>query len=332
MTHKNPPPTDRQGFTEGDLTIQSADGVNFKVRSSILYEASPVLSNLFKGRNNDDIVQLSETAEVLALMFTFIYPRPTPIINSMDLMNEAVRVANIYQLDSMKARLREQLVLPDSPVSVHTNPFGALCVAATHGFTREAELAAQNASKQCNFGQGEDLAKLVNATQNPATAQLVKLTGIPLVKTRILVDILFRFERAPMKLKNVDALVCPNCRGAYRNYVRQSSPEWQARWALWMFDELKDRPVSEWESYFGALNIRKAFRQPHLSLDVYLYTKGLEYRTCTCIEVIGSSANTAALKSWLGRVHKHLITLLAPVAELEAAESKGAGEVQIDAK
>ncbi|KDN40283.1 hypothetical protein RSAG8_08193, partial [Rhizoctonia solani AG-8 WAC10335] len=254
-------------------------------------------------------------------MLKFIYPKPTPIIKSMNDMNDAVRVASIYQLDSMKCRLREQLVLPESPVSVHTNPFGALCVASTHGFIPEAKLAAKNASKQCDFGKGEDLTQLVNATQNPSTAELVKLTGVPLVKTRVLVDVLFHFERSPMKLhSNIDALVCVNCRGAFRNYSRQSSPEWQARWALWIFDEIKDRPISEWEPLFNPLNARKAFCQSHLSLTTYSYAKGLEYRTCTCLDVIGSSTNATALQSWVNGVYEHLVSRLAPIAELEAAQ------------
>ncbi|KEP46265.1 BTB/POZ domain protein [Rhizoctonia solani 123E] len=325
MTHRDitdSPSSSSQGFTEGDLTIQSADGVNFQVHASILCVASPVFSDLLKGRKNDEIVRLSENAAVLALMLNFIYPKPTPIIKSMNLMNDAVRVANIYQLDSMKTRLREQLVLVASPVSVHANPFGALCVASTHGFVPEAKLAAENALKQYNFGKGEDLTNLVNATQNPATAELVKLTGVPLVKTRVLVDVLFHSERAPMKLdKNIDVLACVNCRGAFRNYSRQSSPEWQARWALWIFDEIKDKPISEWESLFSPSNVLKAFSQSHLSRNVYSYTKGLEYRTCTCLDVIENSTNATALQSWVNGVYEHLMSRLAPVAELEAAHN-----------
>ncbi|KAG8690064.1 hypothetical protein FRC11_014086 [Ceratobasidium sp. 423] len=326
MTHEDtasidPPSAVSTDFTDGgDLTLRSADGVNFSVHSLFLSAASPVLSDLLKAGNHNGIIRFSENAEVLALMLEFIYPRPTPIITSMNLMNDAVRVANMYQLDSMKIRLREQLVLVASPVSVHANPFGALCVASTHGFIAEAELAAKLASKQFKFGTGEDLTKLVGATQGPATAALVKLTGIPLVKTRVLVDVLFHFERSPMKLNgNIDALVCVNCREAFRNYSRQSPPEWQARWALWMFDEIKDRPISEWEPFFSPSNTRRAFCQSHLSLTMYSYKKLLEYRTCTCLDVIGAPANASALQVWVKGVYERLTSQLALVAELEAS-------------
>ncbi|KAH7325326.1 hypothetical protein B0J17DRAFT_710331 [Rhizoctonia solani] len=219
MSHRvaasvDPPPVVNEGFTEGDLTIRSADGINFKVHSLFLSVASPLFSDLFKAGNNNEIFRFPENAEVLAVMLKFIYPKPTPVITSMHLLNDAVRIAKMYQLDNMKTRLREQLVLVDSPVSVYSNPLGALCIAATHGFTPEAELAANLASKQCDFEEGEDLKTLVDATQGPATAELVKLTGIPLVKTRVLVDILFHFERSPMKLcDNIDALRLDTTRG-----------------------------------------------------------------------------------------------------------------------
>ncbi|CAE6476518.1 unnamed protein product [Rhizoctonia solani] len=324
MSHKmaasiDPPPAVNEGFTEGALTIRSADGINFKAHSLFLSVASPLFSDLFKSGNNNEIFRFPENAEVLAVMLKFIYPKPTPIITSMNILNDAVRVAKIYQLDNMKTRLREQLVLVDSPVSVYSNPLGALSIAATHGFTPEAELAANLASKQFNFEKGQDLKRLVDAAQGPATAELVKLTGIPLVKTRVLVDTLFHFERSPMKLCNhIDALVCTNCREAFRNYSRQSPPEWQARWALWIFDEIKDRPISEWEPHFSPSNTRRAFCQSHLSLTTYTYRKGLEYRTCTCLDAISNPTNETALQNWVDGVYKHLISRLALVKELEA--------------
>ncbi|CAE6465974.1 unnamed protein product [Rhizoctonia solani] len=189
-----------EGFTGGgDLTIRSTDGVDFSVHSLFLSEASPVFSELLRDENRTKLIQFSDKVDVLALTLKFIYPKPTPIITSTNLLSDAVRVANTYQLENMKSRLREQLLLVDSPVSIHVNPFGALCVASTHGFVPEAELAAKVASERCTLEKEEDLKGLVYATRGRATAALVKLTGIPLVKTRILVDVLFHFERSPMK-------------------------------------------------------------------------------------------------------------------------------------
>ncbi|KAG8690062.1 hypothetical protein FRC11_014084 [Ceratobasidium sp. 423] len=312
-----------EGFTEGgDLAIQSTDGVNFSVHSILLSLASPVFSELLKTGNRDEIIRFSENSEVLALMLNFIYPRPTPTIPTMDLLNHAMRVANKYQLESMKTRLREQLVLVDSPVSVYSNAFGALCIASSYGFTAEAELAADLASKQCDFGKIEDLKKLIEATPGPATASLVKLTGIPLIKTRVLVDVLFHFERPPMSLNNnIEAFICQNCRGSFRGYSRQSPPEWQARWAHWIYEKIKDRPISEWKEIFNPLNISRAFSHSHLSLNIYSYASNSDNKPCTCLNVISDRTNATAVQTWVNGVYEHLKSRFSVIAELEVPQS-----------
>jgi hypothetical protein len=308
------------GFTEGgDLTIQSSDGIDFSVHSLFLSEASPIFSELLKPDNRAKLIKFSDDAEVLALTLKFIYPKPTPVITSMRLLDDAVRVANTYQLESMRSRLREQLVLVDSPVSVYNNPFGALCVAATHDFVPEAKLAAELSSRKYTFEKEGDLRDLVDATRGPATAALVKLTGVPLVKTRVLVDVLFHFERKPMSLSSNTELFCANCRETFRDTSRQSPPEWQSRWALWTFNEAKDRVISEWRSLFNSSAIRKAFCQSHLSLTVYCFRKFLDYRTCTCLDTIGAPQNESALQNWLNGVYEHLKSRLALMEELEAS-------------
>ncbi|KDN40282.1 hypothetical protein RSAG8_08192, partial [Rhizoctonia solani AG-8 WAC10335] len=40
----------------------------------------------------------------------------------------------------------------------------------------------------------------------------------------------------------IDTLLCNHCKGIYRRARRQSAPEWQARWAHWIFEQVKDRP------------------------------------------------------------------------------------------
>ncbi|KAJ1300087.1 hypothetical protein OPQ81_002569 [Rhizoctonia solani] len=177
-------PSINEGFTQGgDLILQSTDGIDFSVHHVLLSLASPVFSELLQLGNRNQTVRFSENAEILALMLNFIYPRPTPTISSTEVLNEALRVANKYQIDSMKTRLREQLVLVDSPVSVYSSPLSALYIASTHGLTTEAELAARLASQQYDFGKGQDLKKLLDAASLPATAALVKLTGIPLTES-----------------------------------------------------------------------------------------------------------------------------------------------------
>ncbi|KDN40284.1 hypothetical protein RSAG8_08194, partial [Rhizoctonia solani AG-8 WAC10335] len=328
VANANPVPAVNEDFTEGgDLTLRSTDGIEFSVHSLFLSVASPVFSNLLRTDSKSEVIQFTEKAEVLALMLKFIYPKPTPIVPSVDLLNNGMRVANKYQLENMKNRLREQLILVDSPVSIYANPIGALCIASAHGFTGEAELAAKIASKQCGFGDGFFLKQLLDAAPSPATAVLIKLTGIPLVKTRVLMEVLFHFERPPMTVYSpgsglADALVCSNCRETYRGYSRQSPPEWLARWAHWIFEEIKDRPIADWKGFFDHSNLVRAFYRPHLSLSVLAYKYGVESRICGCVTQILSLGSTAAtaFQTWAMGIYDHLESRLSIVVQLEAPQ------------
>ncbi|KAH7325323.1 hypothetical protein B0J17DRAFT_723092 [Rhizoctonia solani] len=231
-------PAANEEFTQGgDLTLRSTDGIDFSVHSIILSLASPVFSDLLATENRSEIVQFSEEAEVLALVLKFIYPKPTPMISSMDLFNDAMRVANKYQLGNMKSRLREQLNLAVSPVSIYANPIGAFYVASKHGFCTEAKLATSLVLQQCDLRTEDDLGELLKAATNLASAALVELNGILLVKTGVLTDVLFRFESTPMTINsNREFLICKACRDAMTTSRPPIPPPWQIRWARWIFD------------------------------------------------------------------------------------------------
>ncbi|EUC62791.1 BTB/POZ domain protein [Rhizoctonia solani AG-3 Rhs1AP] len=315
-------PLVNEGFTQGgDMTLRSTDGFDFSVHSVLLSLASPVFSDLLLTGNKREAICFSEKAKVLALMLKFIYPRPAPIISSVDLFDNALRVANKYQLESMKQRLQEQLTRVESPLSVLSNPMSVLYLASLHGLTAEAELAANLASKHYNFSQGEGLKKLLDAALTPSTAALVKLTGIPLVKTRVLTEVLFHFEHAPMTIYNdgapfLDALACVHCRETFRNFRRQSPPEWQFRWAHWIYDEIKDRPISEWKGYFSHTNVCRSFYQPHLQPTFCAYRYCNIAPDCVCISVITDSATQ--FQKWANGIFEHLISRLSVIAELES--------------
>ncbi|CAE6465992.1 unnamed protein product [Rhizoctonia solani] len=316
-------PAANEGFMQGgDLTLRTTDGVDFSVHSLFLSVASPVFSDLIKSGNHEEVVLFSENAELLAIMLRFIYPRPTPTITSIKLLNDALRVANKYQLDNMKSRLCEQLILINSPVSVYTDPLGALYVASTHGFTTGVELASSVASKQYNFGTAEGLKKLIDASPNLTTATLLNLVGIPLVKTTVLAEVLFQFNRSPMIITtDHGSMMCPLCREIFDNSLCRCQPEWQTRWVSWVFDNIKNRPVSDWKDFFGPSNIHKAFYQPHLNSTVQYYRKGSYAGACSCTNLL-LGAPHAAFQSWADGVYEELKSRLGFIMDLEAKSLK----------
>ncbi|KAF8596543.1 hypothetical protein BDV93DRAFT_413564, partial [Ceratobasidium sp. AG-I] len=125
-----------------DIVLRSLDEVEFHVHSVILSLASPVLADMFNLSTRRDVVTVGETAEVLALMLSFIYPRSPPPVSSFEVLQAGMHVADKYQLDNMKTWLRERLTVRGSPVAISTDPLAALAFATAHGFREEAELAS----------------------------------------------------------------------------------------------------------------------------------------------------------------------------------------------
>ncbi|CAE6414186.1 unnamed protein product [Rhizoctonia solani] len=317
---KTDPPADsksayNQGFTQGgDLTISSSDRVDFNVHSVLLSLASPTFADLLKSTNLNETVRFSERAELLALVLQFIYPLPSPVISSHQLLNDALRVADKYQLTSMKARLREQLKMADSPVSAYSNPLAAVCVASSHGFTPEADIVVQVAMKQYDFGKPEDLKTLIDT--DPAATALAKLVGIPAVKTKVLADVLFHFDRSPMSIASrMDALVCSYCRETYKSHARKSTLEWHIRWAHWIFQEIRERPIAEWKEYFSHSKFYRWYYQPDLATSFYAYKYGETYKSCGCSATV--QAAPTAFQPWADGVYNHLKSRLAYISELE---------------
>ncbi|KAF8747625.1 Broad-Complex, Tramtrack and Bric a brac [Rhizoctonia solani] len=312
-----PPPS--EGFTHGgDLVLRSTDNVDFSVHALFLSVASPVFSDLLKSGSREEVVLFSERAELLALMLKFIYPRPTPNITSLDLLDDALRVASKYNLDSMKARLCEQLMLRDSPVAIHTDPLRALGIALKHGFTTGVELASSISSQQYDFGTSENLKKLLEVIQDPAVAALVKAIGIPFVKSRTLREVLFQFRQQPMRITNdIESMVCSICRAASADSFTRCPIEWQARWASWMFDNIKNRPISVWKDFFALSNVHNAFYQPHLPPTITYNRSGSQVSVCSCMSLL-LGPSQKAFQPWADGVYKYLESQLGFIRELEA--------------
>ncbi|KAG8687668.1 hypothetical protein FRC09_013356 [Ceratobasidium sp. 395] len=222
-----------EGFTSGgDLTLRSVDGIDFSVHSVVLSLASPVLADMFHIGTGQTTVDVAENSEMLGLMLSFIYPRPAPEITSFDVLGQAMHIADKYQLDGMRSRLREKLLLKGSPLSIFSDPLRVLGFASVHGLVEEATLAASRARECYDFNKVDDLKKMIEAMP-PMTAPAVKMVGVSSARTAILVEVLFQFHRQPMTLAGnaCNRLMCHSCDNIYLNRSRYGAPEWQARWA-----------------------------------------------------------------------------------------------------
>lgn len=296
------------GFTQGgDLVLRSLDGVEFHVHSVILSLASPVLADMFQIGTQNDIVPVAETAVVLALVLSFIYPRSPRLVSSFEMLRLGMHAADKYQLEDMKNRLRERLTISGSPVSISTNPLAALAFATAHGFDEEVKLASSLASEKYDFRTVDHLVELAGTL--PSLAPFVQITGVPSARVFILFNVLFSFQQEPMVILAASAslhFLCQYCKPKYQNIGRHSTSEWLAWWSRYVFEVLNRKPISECSEMFKAEFIYCASAQSKFS------TVGEP--NCACPSSI--IQNRGAFNSWAEKVRKHLVDRLAELNKL----------------
>jgi len=128
---------------DADITISSSDGVLFKVHRRNLETHSEVFAaaaDVTRPENGDEPVELSETADVLEILFQFIYPQPQPDLRTMDFktFSALAEAAEKYMLYSALTLCR--LTMDDS---ISTHPLEVLVYAQRHGHINLVNEAAQ---------------------------------------------------------------------------------------------------------------------------------------------------------------------------------------------
>ncbi|KAL5634372.1 hypothetical protein ACGC1H_002438 [Rhizoctonia solani] len=293
-------------FQGGDLVLKSIDGSSFSVHSVILSVASPVFADMFEigTRGPGEVVELAETSEMLDLMLRFIYPKESPSISSFDMLERAMHIAEKYELEDMQRQLRQELGIPNSPVSCYKDPLGAFAFASAHGLKNEMRDSQSLIQKSYQFNTVDDLLKLSNAA--PASIPWIMLIGLPSVRNKIISTVLFSYHEEPMKLSNCSFL-CPECI-VYQAGKNYGAPEWQARWAHGLLEELTQRPMNDWEPLFRVSFLSEAIFRRGAPLS----------RTfdCTCLERC-EAKHRNTFTSWASKIHQCLTTRLADLEKLE---------------
>lgn len=142
-----------------DIVLKSRDGAEFRVHKTQLAIASPVFESMLlmpyaSGASLSStctpaiapsglplpVVDLSESADVIHLLLTCIYPVPRPLPTSLRLLSGALRAASKYDIPSALSTLRKDL---SHPSFLSSDPLHVYGIACTHGFTPEALLSAR---------------------------------------------------------------------------------------------------------------------------------------------------------------------------------------------
>ncbi|KAJ7719024.1 hypothetical protein DFH07DRAFT_316503 [Mycena maculata] len=146
---------------DANITISSSDGMLFKVHRKNLEVHSDIFAdagNMTSVDPGDDVVTLSETSEVLDLLFQYMHRQLPPDLRDVDfkVASGLAEAAEKYWVYSALTPCREKMVN-----SVRDHPLQVLDYAMRHG---HAELASEAARQSMGLGVEEAMESLAPDT------------------------------------------------------------------------------------------------------------------------------------------------------------------------
>ncbi|CAE6404534.1 unnamed protein product [Rhizoctonia solani] len=96
----------------GDLTVRPTDNVTICAHSTLLRLASSVLDAMLFNCTAADVLKLSENAVDLSIIFEFIYPTKNPTMASCEILDNCLKLAQKYDIQSVFAKLDTSLQTP----------------------------------------------------------------------------------------------------------------------------------------------------------------------------------------------------------------------------
>ena len=132
------------------LQPESDEFKDFHVHKLILSIASITFRDTFSipqpprhnpNDNTLDIVQVSESANVLETFLQLIYPVDPPLIENLWLVEHLFRAADKYAAKGITAKLKKFLI---SPSFLKHDPIGVFAIACSNNLDEEARLAVQH--------------------------------------------------------------------------------------------------------------------------------------------------------------------------------------------
>lgn len=138
-----------------DVILRSSDHVDFRVRQSILAEASPIFESMFslpqipenrKRKERDEaeyrdgiqVVGTSEGSRVLDALLRFCYPVEDPLLPTLKVTCEVLEAARKYDMAYVVAQTKKQFLSRAAQ-----QPLQAYIVAVTRGWVEEMREAAR---------------------------------------------------------------------------------------------------------------------------------------------------------------------------------------------
>ncbi|KAF9446709.1 hypothetical protein P691DRAFT_776662 [Macrolepiota fuliginosa MF-IS2] len=119
--------SDRFNALDSDVTIRSSDGVVFRLHRKNLH----LHSDAFPSQEEGEIVDLTESSDVLEIFFQYFYRQPQPDLTNIRMhtllaLSEAVEKYRVFSaIEVCKAHMRARM---------SSDPLAVLAYAAKHGY------------------------------------------------------------------------------------------------------------------------------------------------------------------------------------------------------
>ena len=139
-------PNEMFNWPDGDVILRATHGTDsryFRVHKLFLSYASPVFKDMFgipqpspPASNDVEIVDLADPPRAIELILRFIYPSPPPVIDNLSLLSEGFALADKYDIEAARSRLRPSLM-----EFAETEPLRVYAIACRLGFENEMKAA-----------------------------------------------------------------------------------------------------------------------------------------------------------------------------------------------
>ena len=166
-------------WSDADVTLRcthDTESRDFRVHKLFLSFASPVFRDMFEvtqpSSPASNIVNLGDPPQALELILRFIYPSSgPPAINDLTIVSQALSLADKYDIEVARSRLRSSLV-----DLAATEPLRVYAIACRFGLEDEMKIAASRVT----------LTDLLVLTQLPDEFKLIPATDYHhLIRSRI---------------------------------------------------------------------------------------------------------------------------------------------------
>ncbi|EUC67505.1 BTB/POZ domain protein, partial [Rhizoctonia solani AG-3 Rhs1AP] len=258
----------------GDITLRSSDGIDFPAHSTHLKLASSVFADMISTGTKKDTVQLAEDATGVSYLLRFIYPNRLPLTIGPDALSVCLAVVHKYDVGGALEIIDELIVLDTLPHKLLSpDPLRAHQLATQFNLAKTkvavAHLITLDRVDFC------DLNKVLEHAQKYSSRRLVYLMNIQAMRAKVLSDVLFRFDKAPILPEHdhnlYRSLSCDECRGNAdrQEGYRKLPPSWVLAWVRLIYDTLlvSSEPLEEFGHLFQSTILQKFNKREDVCQD-----------------------------------------------------------------